>query len=45
MVTKTTIAETKDCVSGDYSVKNITIYEQMLGYIRREPFVVCRVKI
>ena len=26
------------------SVINMTIYEQMLGYIRREPFVVCRIK-
>lgn len=23
---------------------DMTIYEQMLGYIRREPFVVCRIK-
>ena len=26
------------------SVMNIIIYEQMLGYIRREPFVICRIK-
>ena len=25
-------------------VHYMTIYEQMLGYIRREPFVVCRIK-
>ena len=27
------------------SVINMTIYEQMLGYIRREPFVVCRISV
>ena len=26
------------------SVINMTIYEQMLGYVRRESFVVCRIK-
>lgn len=26
-------------------VHYMTIYEQMLGYIRREPFVVCRIML
>lgn len=29
---------------GLQKVHYMTIYEQMLGYIRREPFVVCRIK-